>query len=483
MCHYTIRRCGECGRYCEVTPQVCDKHHYEQDYPSVRGFCYANKTNDGTRYPEGGHEVICESRVPFPFVAFHYPNDTFHSISVLHPVQELLALCSICSPEGAITRRAADLGGFLFHLEFGLDDIWSRPRRVPLGRYVVDYCKDKACHKAGCEKCEETGNCGHHGSLNQFKHYDEYQPSMYPLLLKHCEFLEEADLFEHRIRSTYLAPALPSPQSQLAQFSWTIADTARFSDVSYSAQYQATSPDLTSSVSSPESMMTLQQLAPSTPPTSVETSLECESPNPIEEESNCKPQPQPLHLSKTSADVLPSNSQPEPMMQPRQPQDTKPPTRRPKTPPGVSSEAWAIFYKRRQPTVQLPSPPGSENEAFQCTTRATQVLRDSNSGIMEGYQAHFMGPYEFSSLKSSNSENPLSPVGASETAFGDSSVESSGVCKDTQILEEPSTNVQDNCTDSVYPIQFDDFVDFSGLRSEEPTLQERAASANHLSDI
>jgi hypothetical protein len=464
-------------------PQFCEKHHYGHDAAAVRGFCYANKTNDGTSYPEGGHEVICESLVPFPFVAIHYPDDTFHSISALHPVQELLALCSICSPEGFITRRAADLGGFLFQLEFNVNDIWSTPRRVPVGRYVVDCCKYKACHKAGCENCEETGNCGHHGSLNRFKHYEEYQPSMYRLLLKHCDFLEGADLFEHRIRKVYLAPALPSPQSQFAQFSRTIADTARFSDLSYSAQDATTSTDLTSPISSPESMMTLQQPAPLTPPTSVETSLECESPNSSEEQSNYQPQPQPLHLSTTSADVLPSNTEPELMMQLRCRQHTEPPTERPKTPPGVSSEAWAMFCKRRLPTAELPSPPSSKNETFNYTTRASQLLHDNHARSMEEYSAHFVESSKFSNLKSSNNESLLRPIGASESSFSRSSAESPRITKGSQILEQRTINVQDNFTDAIYPVQFDDFVDFDGLGSEGPSLQERVASEDRLSEI
>jgi hypothetical protein len=207
MCYYTISRCGQCGCYREVVLSTCT--NYRKIDPATPGVCAEHQTNDGFVDPRGVSAVICESQVPLPFVRICHRDGALHSLAPLHQVQELLTLCSRRPPQGHVTPRAADLGGFLFHLKFDANDLWAQPRRDGLGRYSADSCRRKPCCTAACVNCAETGTCGHHGPLREFKPYVDYRLSMLPLLMQHRRFLEEPDLVPIQIRTLYLGPALP----------------------------------------------------------------------------------------------------------------------------------------------------------------------------------------------------------------------------------------------------------------------------------
>jgi hypothetical protein len=278
MCHYTISRCGQCGCYREVVPSTCK--NYSKKDQATPGVCAEYQTNDGFADSNGVPAVICQSLVPFPFVCTCYDDGTLHSIVQLHQVQELLSLCSSCSPQGHVTSRAADLGGFLFHLKFDVNSMWAKPQRDCLGRYSADYCKNKKCRTAGCVNCEEMGACGHHGALREFKPYIDYRPSMFPLLMQHRSFLEEPDFVPVQIRTLYLGPAFPKPHSHLS------ASTALVNAISEPAQHQAPQADLTLWASPFAPTMSSAGSLSSTPPTSVESPFDGEPPNPVGQPSN-----------------------------------------------------------------------------------------------------------------------------------------------------------------------------------------------------
>jgi hypothetical protein len=208
MCHYTIRRCCQCGSYLEVIPKICT---YNKN-----GFCSKDRTNDGYVDDSGINEVMCTTNVPlthvpFPFIACLYSDGNVQGIYALHKVQELLALCPSCSPSQSMGQRTMDLGGFLFHLDFERGP-WERPLRICQGRYTVGHCQDKKCHQAKCEDCELTGTCGHHGPLQDFKPFADYRQSMSSLLMMHTWFLDEPDKYQRNIRKTY--PEFPTPQPE-----------------------------------------------------------------------------------------------------------------------------------------------------------------------------------------------------------------------------------------------------------------------------
>lgn len=290
MCHYTISRCGQCGCYREVVPSTCK--NYSKKDQATPGVCAKYQTNDGFVDSHGIPAVICESLVPFPFIRTCYHDGTLHSIAELHQVQELVTLCSSCSPQGHVTPRAADLGGFLFHLKFDVNDMWAKPQRDCLGRYSADYCRNKKCRTAGCVNCEQTGTCGHHGALRKFKPYMDYRPSMFPLLMQHRSFLEGPDFVPIQIRTLYLA-----------QFPSTTAATAPVNAMSEPAQHQVSLADLAISASSGAQTMSSAGSLTSTPPTSVESSFGGEPPDPMLQPSNCTQQPQ-LEWQAYLADLM-----------------------------------------------------------------------------------------------------------------------------------------------------------------------------------
>ena len=99
-------------------------------------------------------------------------------------------------------------------MKFDATDLRVQPQRNCLGRYSADSCRRKPCRTAACVNCAETGTCGHHGPLREFKPYVDYRLSMLPLLMQHRRFLEEPDLVPIQIRTLYLGPAsllIPSP--------------------------------------------------------------------------------------------------------------------------------------------------------------------------------------------------------------------------------------------------------------------------------
>ena len=246
----------------------------EKNGQSTPEFCNEDKTNGGFLDYAGIHEIICWTGVPFPFIEFRYVDGTFYSISALHKVQELLALCTRCEPNNP---RAKDLGGFLFHLKFDERNIWAKPQRECLGRYVVDYCRDKTCQKARCHECEQRGQCEHHGSLEDFKDYKENERTMKPLHMRHTSFLDGADLHQRQIRVIYLPFAAPQQQQQQQQPILVLGQPAAVTSpsvMSESAQTPATDADLTPFSIIPESTMVPQQSAYLTPPPSVELSPE-----------------------------------------------------------------------------------------------------------------------------------------------------------------------------------------------------------------
>ena len=262
MCHYTIRRCCQCGSYLEVTPKLCMQN--------INGFCGKDRTNDGRIDNFGIDEVMCMTNVPLPFIAYLYSDGNVHGIYALHKVQELLALCPSCSSGRVMGRRAMDLGGFLFYLNFERGP-WEKPLRVCQGRYVVGYCQDKKCRKAKCKDCELTGTCGHHGPLQDFKLFADYRQSMSSLLTRHTGFLDEPDKYHRSIRRIYSEFPTPQPEPPPALIpsppeSMTFTET-----ISESAQSLVTIADSLTPGIFAEPAMIPPEPAPHTPPGSTGT--------------------------------------------------------------------------------------------------------------------------------------------------------------------------------------------------------------------
>ena len=257
MCHYTIIRCCDCGRNLDdITLRTCEQKD--------KGFCFKGKTNDGIVDTDGTHEIICPTGRPCPFIAFFDIDNNFRQVSRLHDIQELLAVCSTCSPRGQVSQRATDLGGFLFHLEFNTINFLSNPRRICLGRHVVDYCRYKTCKNTNCGDCERTGSCGHHGPLEDFKDYDENQDSMHPWLVQYSRFLDEADQQPRLIRCKTMHFATPLQEPQPVTPPGPCSDTTTNKAISEYAQDPAATAYPTPPASSPKSGPTPQLSA--TPP-------------------------------------------------------------------------------------------------------------------------------------------------------------------------------------------------------------------------
>jgi hypothetical protein len=225
---------------------------------NINGFCGKDKTNDGRIDDFGTDEVMCMTNIPLPFIAYLYSDGNVHGIYALHKVQELLALCPSCSSGRVMGRRAMDLGGFLFYLDFEKGP-WEKPLRVCQGRYVVGYCQDKKCHKAKCKDCELTGTCGHHGPLQDFKLFADYRQSMSSLLTRHAWFLDEPDKYHRSIRRIYSEFPTPQPEPPPAPIPGPPESMASTETISEFAQSLDTIADLLTPTIFAESAMILPE--------------------------------------------------------------------------------------------------------------------------------------------------------------------------------------------------------------------------------
>jgi hypothetical protein len=416
MCHYTIRRCCQCGSYLEVIPKLCMQNN--------NGFCAKDKTNDGHIDDFGIDEVMCMTNVPLPFIAYLYSDGSVHGIYALHKVQELLALCPSCSSGRVMGRRAMDLGGFLFHLDFERGP-WEKPLRVCQGRYVVGYCQDKKCHKAKCKDCELTGTCGHHGPLQDFKLFVDYRQSMSSLLAMHTCFLDEPDKYHRSIRRIYSDFPTPQPEPPPALIPSPFEPMASTETISESAQSLATIADSLHPRTFAESAMIPPEPAPHTPPGPTGTSCAADLSEPFGLPPICLqqlqselvlqgPVPPTTQFHANSTDLRGLGSLPESTVQPLQASYPTPPTPTISMLESMSCKSeWKMSLNYTQ-APQLFSPPNSD-KAFGDTAGVPQVLPEHVWPSQ--HQTDFRTLAQCSGLETSN-QNPFSTTGTAETSFG-----------------------------------------------------------------
>jgi hypothetical protein len=416
MCHYTIRRCCQCGIYLEVIPKICTQNK--------NGFCSKDRTNDGHVDDFGINEVMCITNVPLPFIACHYSDGNVHGIYALHKVQELLALCPSCSLGQSMGQRTIDLGGFLFHLDFEKGP-WERPLRICQGRYTVGHCQDKKCHQAKCEDCELTGTCGHHDLLQDFKPFVDYRQSMSSLLMMHTWFLDEPDKHHRSIRKIYSEFPTPQPESPPALVPCLPELVASSETTSPSAQSLVTNAESPSPRILAESAIVPPEPAPHTPPGSIGTPCAGGLPEPFGQPPICLqqleselvqqgsvPQTTQFHASATDLggpDLLPEST----MQLPQIPYPTPPtPTIRMHESMSCQSE-WKMSVNYTQDS-QLPCLP-NPNKTFGNTADAAQAFPEPVWPVQ--HQSDSRALAQRSGLEACN-QNPFSTTGTAEASYG-----------------------------------------------------------------
>lgn len=416
MCHYTIRRCCQCGSYLEVIPKICTQNK--------NGFCSKDRTNDGHIDDCGVNEVMCTANVPLPFIACLYSDGNVHGIYALHKVQELLALCPSCSLGQFMGQRTIDLGGFLFHLDFERGP-WERPLRVCQGRYTVGHCQDKKCHQAKCTDCELTGTCGHHGPLQDFKPFVDYRQSMSSLLMMHTWFLDEPDKCHRSIRKIYSEFPTPQPELPPALIPCPPELMASIETISGSAQSLVTNADSLNPRILAESAIVPPEPAPHTPPGSTGTPRAADLSEPFGQPPICLQQPQSELVQQgsvpqttqpqaDSTDLRGLDSLPESTMQPPQIPYPTPPTPTIRMLESMSCKSeWKMSVNYTQ-APQLSSLPNS-NKTFGNTAGAVQAFPEPVWPAQ--HQTDFRTLEQHSGLETSN-QNPFSTTGTAEASFG-----------------------------------------------------------------
>jgi hypothetical protein len=412
MCHYTIRRCCECGSYLEVIPRICTQNK--------NGFCSKDRTNDGHIDDFGINEVMCTTNVPLPFIACLYSDGNLHGIYALHKVQELLALCPSCSLGQFTSQRTIDLGGFLFHLDFGKGP-WERPLRVCQGRYAVGECHDKRCGKAKFKDCQPTGMCGHHRLLRDFKPFIDYNQSMSSLLVMHAWFLDEPDIFPRSIRRIYSEFPTPQPESSPAPIPCPPEPTASTETISKST----TNADQPNPQILSKSAIAPLEPAPHTPPGPRETPYAADLSKPFVQPPTSLQQlqsesvqqgsmPQTTQFHANSTDLRELDSLPESTMQlPQTPYPT-PPTPTVETLESMSCKSERKMSANYAQSPRLSSPPNSD-KTFGGTADADQVTPEPARPAQ--HQNDFTTATQCSGPESSN-QNSSSTTGNTETPSG-----------------------------------------------------------------